>query len=69
MHDGVRGPLTISIALTVNAAVAPVGPVASTVMFEGSVRSGAVASMTVAVNVPAALLRLRPWSSSARSSS
>jgi hypothetical protein len=49
-------PLTKSVALVLKVTVAPVGPVASTVMFDGTVITGAVVSMTVTVKVWLAVL-------------
>jgi len=51
-------PSTASTADAVYANAAPVGPVASTVAFAGTVMTGAVVSLTVAVN---ALVPAFPW--------
>ena len=51
-----RGPSTRSLAEAVKEMVAPEGPVASTVIFAGSVTEGAVVSCTVTLKPPEALL-------------
>ncbi len=58
-------PATVSSASVMNAAVAPAGPVASLVMFAGSVSVGAVVSTTVTSNEPPVAL---PCASSAEQS-
>ena len=48
---GVIAPSTLSVAEAVKVTIAPVEPVASTVMFDGTVTTGAVISRTVTVKV------------------
>jgi hypothetical protein len=48
-QDGVRFPLTVSVALALNVTTAPPGPVASTLIAAGTVTTGGVVSCTVIV--------------------
>jgi hypothetical protein len=45
VHSGVIGPSTASLAVAVNVTTAPSGPVASSVMSDGRLNSGAVVSL------------------------
>jgi hypothetical protein len=58
-QDTGRGPSTRSAAELAKVTIAPAGPVASTVMFAGTVRAGAVVSRTVMVKPPEAVLPAR----------